>query len=788
MKKLLCVAFAAMLLPAIAWAQFNLSGKIVDSGKRAALVGATISLNSGKLVLANKNGEFVFTNLPAGNYNVKASFVGYQTVEKTLMLNGNQQLELILSPLALSGDEVIIRSTRASEQTGTTYRNLSKAEIEKNNFGQDLPFILNQTPGVVATSDAGAGVGYTGIRIRGSDATRINVTLNGIPFNDPESQGTFFVNLPDFVSSVDNIQVQRGVGTSTNGAGAFGASINMQTTTRRDSAYAELNNSFGSFNTQKNTVNVGTGLINNQFTFDGRLSRIQSDGYIDRASSDLKSYFLSGAWYGKNSLIRANVFSGTEKTYQAWNGVPEAELANNRTYNMFTYDDQTDNYTQDHYQLLYNHRFNDKISLNGAFHYTYGRGYYEEFKEGEEFSKYGLTPITIGGTTIDQTDLIRRRWLDNHFYGLTYNLTYQPKAGLEVVLGGAYNEYDGDHFGEVIWAKYASDSKIRQRYYDNNGFKRDFNLYGKTTYQSGKWSVYTDLQYRRVSHDFVGFDTNLINLEQNVLFDFFNPKAGLTYQLNNNDQLYASIAVANKEPNRDDLVNSSPSSRPLSERLTDWELGYRTKRSDFQFGMNAYFMDYKNQLILTGEINDVGGYTRQNVSDSYRLGLELDGSWKINTKWNWAANLAMSRNKIEHLVTYTDNFDNSTQQANTYNQTNIAFSPGLVASSELAYTPVKSLQIAFISKYVSDQFLDNTSNGNRSLDAFFVNDLRLSHQFKWKSVKHIGLNLLVNNVFNTLYEPNGYTFSYISGGQEITENFYYPQATRNFLLSLNMKF
>jgi len=788
MKKFQTLVLTVMFLPALAWAQFSLSGKIVESAKRMALGGATLSLSNGAAIIADKSGNFSFKNLPAGRYTLKTSFVGFQPLSNEINLSADQQIELVLNPLALSGDEVIIRSTRASDQTATTYRNLTKAEIEKNNFGQDLPFILNQTPGVVATSDAGAGVGYTGIRIRGSDATRINVTLNSIPFNDPESQGTFFVNLPDFISSVDNIQVQRGVGTSTNGAGAFGASINLQTTTRRDSAYAELNNSFGSFNTQKNTVNLGTGLINNQFTFDGRLSRIQSDGYIDRASSDLKSYFLSGAWYGKNSLIRANVFSGTEKTYQAWNGVPESELANNRTYNMFNYDDQTDNYTQDHYQLLYSHRFNDQISVNGAFHYTYGRGYYEELKEGEDFSKYGFEPITIGGTAINQTDLIRRRWLDNHFYGLTYNLTYQPKAGLEVVLGGAYNEYDGDHFGEVIWAQYASQSKIRHRYYDNNGFKRDFNIYGKTTYQLGKFGFYTDLQYRRVSHDFVGFDTSLINLEQNVLFNFFNPKAGLTYQVNNNDQLYASIAVANKEPNRDDLVNSSPSSRPLSERLTDWELGYRTKRSDFQFGMNAYFMDYKNQLILTGEINDVGGYTRQNVADSYRLGLEIDGSWKINTKWNWTANLALSRNRIEHLTTFIDNYDNATQQANTYHQTNIAFSPGFVASSELAYTPVKSLQIALISKYVSDQFLDNTSNSNRSLDAFFVNDLRLSHQFKWESVKHIGLNLLVNNLFNTLYEPNGYTFSYISGGQETTENFYYPQATRNLLVSLNMRF
>ncbi|MEY3678080.1 MAG: hypothetical protein RI924_221 [Bacteroidota bacterium] len=788
MKKLCFFAFLAMFFPAMAWAQFSLSGKLLDGSKQLPLSGASISLNSGKLVVSNKNGDFSFNNLAAGNYTIKASFVGYQMVEKTFTLNGSLQLELVLNPLILSGDEVIIRSTRASEQTGTTYRNLTKAEIEKNNFGQDLPFILNQTPGVVATSDAGAGLGYTGIRIRGSDATRINVTLNGIPFNDPESQGTFFVNLPDFVSSVDNIQVQRGVGTSTNGAGAFGASINLQTTIRRDSAYAELNNSFGSFNTQKNTVNLGTGLINNQFTFDGRLSRIQSDGYIDRASSNLKSYFLSGAWYGKNTLLRANVFSGTEKTYQAWGGVPEAELANNRTYNMFTYDDQTDNYTQDHYQLLYNHRFNDHISLNGAFHYTYGRGYYEEFKEGEEFSKYGLTPISIGGTTINQTDLIRRRWLDNHFYGLTYNLTYQPKAGLEVVLGGAYNEYDGDHFGQVIWAKYASDSKIRHRYYDNNGFKRDFNLYGKTTYQLGKWGVYTDLQYRRVSHDFIGFDTNLINLEQNASFNFFNPKAGLTYQLNNNDQLYASIAVANKEPNRDDLVNSSPSSRPLAERLTDWELGYRVKRSQFQFGLNAYYMDYQNQLILTGEINDVGAYTRQNVSDSYRLGLELDGSWKISKQLNWALNAALSRNKIRNYTNFIDNFDNNTQVATTYRNTNIAFSPDFVAGSEFSYQPVENTEIALLTKYVGRQFLDNTSDSQAQLDAFWVNDLRLSYQFNTKAIKNINLSLLVNNAFNELYETNGFTFSAISNGELSISNAFFPQATSNFLLSLNMRF
>jgi iron complex outermembrane receptor protein len=788
MKKLMCIAFMAMVLPVVAWAQLSIGGKVQDMRNQQVLSGATVLLSNGQSAQTNSEGIFSFRNLPAGNYKLKVSFVGYETFSQNLSASADLKIEVNLKVAALFGDEVVVKSTRASEQTATTYRNLSKAEIQKNNVGQDLPFVLNQTPGVVVSSDAGAGIGYTGIRIRGSDATRINVTLNGIPFNDPESQGTFFVNLPDFVSSADNIQVQRGVGTSTNGAGAFGASINLQTTTRHDTAYAELNTTFGSFNTSKNTINFGSGLINNQFTFDGRLSKISSDGYIDRASSRLKSYFLTGAWYGKNTLIRANVFSGTEKTYQAWNGVPEELLTTNRTFNGFTYEDQTDNYTQDHYQMLYAHRFSSKLSINGALHYTYGRGYYEEYKEDQDFVKYGFSPIVLGATTINQTDLIRRRWLDNDFYGMTYNLTYQPKDGLELTLGGAYNEYNGDHFGEVIWAKYASQSKIRERYYDNNGFKTDFNSYAKLSYQRGLWSYYADLQYRRVSHEFVGFDTNLQNLQQAVLFNFFNPKAGVTYQLNDYDQLYASIAVANKEPNRDDLTNSSPSSRPQSERLIDWELGYRVKRNRFDWTANAYYMQYQNQLILTGEINDVGAYTRQNVPDSYRLGLEIDGKWQINTRWSWTANLAISRNKIKNYTNFIDNFDNNTQVATTYRNTDIAFSPAVVAGSELGFKPLERAEIALLCKYVGRQFLDNTANTKAQLDAFLVNDLRLSYQLKTKAIKNIGMSLLINNLFNEYYETNGFTFSAISGGELSRSNAFFPQATRNFLFSLNMKF
>jgi iron complex outermembrane recepter protein len=423
LKKYVVTAFAAIMLPFLAAAQFSVSGKITDQNSNETLVGASIGLNNALIsTQTNAFGEYAFSNLKKGIYSIRVSYVGYKTLEKKISADQDLKLDFALEKSLLLADEVLVSATRAAENSASTYQNINKADLEKNNLGQDLPFLLNQTPSVVVTSDAGAGIGYTGIRIRGSDPTRINVTVNGIPYNDTESQGIFFVDLPDFASSVDNIQIQRGVGTSTNGAGAFGGSLNIQTTTRRDSAYAELNNTYGSYQTLKNTFSAGTGLINNSFSFDGRLSQIQSDGYIDRSSSKLKSYFLSGAFYGKNSLLRANVFSGNEKTYQSWNGVPEDLLSTNRTFNSFTYDDQTDHYNQDHYQLLYSHSFSPKILVNAALHYTHGKGYYEEYKDDQELSDYGIEPVMIGSEIINTSNLIRRRWLDNDFYGITYSL------------------------------------------------------------------------------------------------------------------------------------------------------------------------------------------------------------------------------------------------------------------------------------------------------------------------------------------------------------------------------
>ncbi|MGQ7853341.1 TonB-dependent receptor [Pedobacter sp. WC2501] len=793
MKNLLFAALVAML-PFFASAQITITGKVTDQNQQA-LPGATVKLRNQKTaVVSDASGNYTITNLGNGKYTIVVSYVGYKSEEKTVDLNQATTLNFTLAQQNFLADEVVVSATRASKNSATTFRNLDKAELAKNNLGQDLPYLLNQTPSVVVSSDGGTGIGYTGMRIRGSDATRINVTLNGIPLNDAESQGSFFINLPDLASSVDNIQIQRGVGTSTNGAGAFGGSLNIQTTTRRDSAYAELNNTYGSYNTWKNTVSVGTGLINNKFTFDGRLSRIKSDGYVDRASSNLKSFFVSGAYYGKKDILRANVFSGTEKTYQAWNGISQEALETDRTHNDFTYDNQTDNYQQDHYQLFYTRNINSQLVANAALHYTYGRGYYEEFVKNDSLKFYKINPVVVGAEQKETSDLVRRLWLDNDFYGVTYSLSYTPKNNLNFVLGGAYNEYKGRHFDEVIWAQFANydgSGSIRHRYNDNDAFKSDFNIFGRANYQIDQFNLFADLQYRRVYYSYFGIDPNGTPAQQNATLDFFNPKAGLTYNFTDKSNVYASVAVGNKEPNRRDFTDSDINSRPKPEHLTDVEAGYRTQFSTISFGINGFAMFYKDQLINTGKLNDVGGQTRQNVPDSYRAGIEFDGKWQILKNLSWATTATLSRNKIKNFEEYIYDEDPKAVNpvvVNNYKNTTIAFSPSIIASSEINYNVLKNASVALLTKYVGKQYLDNTSADSRTLSSFFVNDIRLSYNTSFAAVKNVGLSLLINNVFSTLYESNGGTYPYLLGGELSRTNYYYPQATRNFLLSLNVKF
>jgi iron complex outermembrane receptor protein len=814
MKKLL-MPLALMALPFFAWAQLTISGRITDAADQEPLPGVHVLVqNTYKGSFSLTDGTYSLTGLKPGNYVLEISFVGYEKRIQPVELTESTTLDFALNRATILADEVIVQATRASENSPTTFTNISTEEIRERNFGQDLPFLLNQTPSVVVTSDAGAGVGYTGIRIRGSDPTRINVTINGIPYNDAESQGTFWVNMPDFASSVENIQIQRGVGTSTNGAGAFGASLNIQTNTLKQDAYAEIDNSYGSFNTWRHTVKVGSGLIGGKWSFDGRLSNILSDGYIDRAQSDLGSYFISGGYHGKSTLVKLNVFSGKEVTYQAWYGTPESRIRNDRQgmldyidrnglseadaanllnsgrkYNYYTYDNQVDNYQQDNYQLILSQELNKYWNVNGALHLTRGKGYYEEFRPDNDFADYNLPDLTIGDSVIASTDLIRRRWLDNYFYGFTYSANYTSLGRLSATLGGGWNRYNGKHFGEIIWARFAGNSNIRDRYYENDATKTDFNIFAKANYRfTDQLLAYVDLQYRRVDYSFLGFDTNLNNVQQATELHFFNPKAGLTYQLNNQNNIYLSYSIGNREPTRDDFTQSTPQSRPKHETLRNLEVGYRKGGKNLTWGINYYLMDYKNQLVLTGQINDVGAYSRTNIPKSYRTGIELDITAKLWPNLQWSGNATISSNKIRNYNQFIDNYDQGDQTLLTYSSTDIAFSPKVLAGSTFSYTPIKNLGLHFISKYVGSQYLDNTSSESRKLDAFFVNDVRINYTLQTKLIREVGLNLLVNNIFNDLYEPNGYTYSYIYDARVITENFYYPQAGTNFLASVTLKF
>ena len=683
-------------------------------------------------------------------------------------------------------NEVVVRSTRANQKTGMAFTNVYQKEIRKQNLGQDLPFLLNQLPSVVVSSDAGAGVGYTGIRIRGSDPTRINVTLNGVPYNDAESQGTFWVNMPDFASSVQSIQVQRGVGTSTNGAGAFGASLNINTLGYEQEAFGETNLTYGSFNTIKANVLASTGLLNNHFVVDARLSKLSSDGYIDRASSNLKSFYVSGGYYNKESFVRLNIFSGKELTYQAWEGVPESLLTTNRTYNPYTYHNQVDDYQQDNYQLIASLKLGKNWTFNPIVHYTKGRGFYEQFRADDKLASYKLPDVVIGGETIKRTDLVRRKWLDNDFYGFTYSLDYQSQKKFSANIGGAWNKYDGDHFGEVIWTKFASTPSNQYRWYESNSIKTDFNIFGKVFYQfTDKFNLFGDLQYRTVGYDLKGTADKLQTITQTSTYHFFNPKFGLNYQLSTAASVYGSYAVGNKEPNRTDFIDNTKA--PLAEHLEDIEAGYRWANQKLSFDANFYYMNYRNQLVLTGQVNGVGEAIRVNVPKSYRAGIELSAGWKFASKWRVNANATFSQNKINNFTETIVNYDGDPDKINQFKKSDISFSPNVIAGGQLTFAPVKNLEFSWLPKYVGKQFMDNTSSENRKLNAFFVNDLRANYTISPKIVKEITFSLLVNNVFNELYESNGYTYSYVSDKQVVTENFYYPQAGTNFLLAVRVR-
>ncbi len=683
-----------------------------------------------------------------------------------------------------------INSVRATDNIPIAKTTLNKQAITKKNIGYDLPFILNHTPSVQVNSYAGNGIGYTGIIIRGTDASRINITINGIPFNDPESQGTFLVNLPDFASSANSIQIQRGIGSSTNGSGAFGGSININTNDLDTNQYITASNSIGSYQSVKNTLTANSGLLKKHFIFSGRLSNISSNGYMERSNSRLQSFFTSAAYVDKEQSLRINIFSAKEKTHAAWFGINQATLDTNRTYNPAgtektgePYDNETDNYRQTHYQLFYNRKINDYVKMNLGLFLIKGKGYFEQYKKMQALADYGLPAYSDGTVLVDSTDLVRRPWLDNQFYGSTFSVEYNKK-NTNIITGGIWNSYDGKHFGEIINAAVSAAVPKNYKWYDVAADKKEFSIFTKWTQKlNTHWQTYLDVQFRKVSYTIHGFEKNPLLLTEKK-YSFFNPKAGITYA-EKNWKIYLSYAKATKEPNRDDF-EANMNETPHPETLHDFEMGFEGKTKKYNWGVNLYYMLYKDQLVLTGKVNDVYAYTRSNISNSYRAGIELQAGMSINKWLKVNANTTFSLNKIKDFTEYIDNYDNNTQEIKKYSSSDISYSPSVIGSAEITITPIKYVELSLMSKYVGKQFLDNTSNDERRLKDYFTEDLKLSFSKPIKKEKTLDLFIQVNNIFSKKYVSNGWTISYISGGEVATENYYFPMALINVMAGFSI--
>tara|TARA_B110000116_G_scaffold272344_1_gene296754 strand:+ start:1140 stop:3326 length:2187 start_codon:yes stop_codon:yes gene_type:complete len=712
-------------------------------------------------------------------------------------INAQQKVSDSLYGQLISLEEISVSGLRASGEIPITFSEVTAKELSTRNLGQDLPILLNFLPSVVTTSDAGSGIGYTGIRIRGIDATRVNVTINGIPYNDAESQGTFWVNLPDLTSSIESIQLQRGVGTSTNGSSAFGASINILTDGISEKRFTKISKSFGSFGSQKTTVKHSTGIINDHFEFSGRYSKIKSDGYIDRASSDLKSYFFQGVYTNKNTLLKAIIFGGSEITYQSWYGVDKSILKSNRTYNsageiydsnlnlLGYYDNQVDDYKQDHYQFHWNEKISSKINFSLGVNYTYGRGFYEEYNNNQTLESLQLNQINIGSITVNKTDNITQKWLDNNYYVGTFSLQYYSD-NTDIVIGGSYGKYIGDHYGNLIWAKFSSNALPNHKFYKNQGKKNDATVYWKINQDvNDRLSIFGDVQYRKIKYDIEGVVNGPKRISVNDTFSFFNPKIGLNYKANNSRLFYISYAKAHREPNRTDYENGTPK----SEKLDDYEAGIRIKKSKIQSQVNLYYMNYKDQLVLTGQIDQVGSPIRKNIGNSYRFGLELESFIEINSKFSWSPNFSLSKNKNKNFSFKLDG------EIKNLGETNISYSPSLVAGNSIVFSPNSFFSLGILSKYVGEQFMGNIDSNLSKLDSYFINDFRVNYSViskKW--FKEIQLSLLVNNVLNKKYTSNGYFYTYDdtwSNPQAIKTiegASYYPQAGINFLIGTNINF
>ena len=785
MKKI--IFFLFLFVNVFANAQkFTVLGKIVDKNQEA-LTGATILVKETKQgTSSDLNGEFR-VSLKQGNYTLVVSYVGYKTVEQKISLSESQELTIVMSSDENVLDEVLVSAVRANSDIPVTYSNLSKKEISKRNLGQDIPVLLNYLPSVISSSDAGAGVGYTYLNVRGSNSERINVTINGIPYNDAESHGTFWVNLGDFASSIENLQLQRGVGTSTNGSGAFGASLNILTDAVSEKAGGEISNSFGSFGTRKHTVKFTTGKLQDtergrSVEVSGRLSNIYSDGYVDRAFADLKSYFLQGSYTDENTLIKAVVFGGTERTYQAWFGLDPQQLEEDRRQNPYTYDNEVDDYGQNHYQLHWNEKLNNNWSTNVGLNYTKGSGFFEQFKDGEDAADFN-------NLIADGSDVIVRRWLDNDFYVVNFNANYKDEK-LNIISGISYSNYTGDHFGEVIWGSdLAAGTNIRDQYYFSDATKTDFSVFSKATYRiNEKVSAYLDLQGRFVNYQTEGITSDINPIDVDASFSFFNPKAGFIYRIADENSLYISYARANREANRNDFENgvSTP------EALDDIEFGWRYKSDNLTLNTNLYYMNYQNQLVLTGAIDGVGAPIRATSGKSYRLGLEIEADITISKQFSIRSNAGLSTNKNKDFTAPIDG--NLVNLGNTP----LSFSPNVIVGNMFIYQPTDHFQISFLSKYVGEQFMSNLNSRVSRLDvldSYFTSDINFVYEIETKKVfDAIVISGIINNIFNTEFVDRGYYYTFddtwTNPGTTTTVDGagYYPQATANFLVGVTLKF
>ncbi len=809
MKRLYLLTLSLVLF-LFAQAQINIDG-FVKSESNESLPAANIIIKGTSFgTNTDDTGYFKLSDIKLAECQLQVSYLGYET--QNIFIDKDTSIAIFLKAKRYLTEDVIVRATRAAKNTPIAFTNIDAKEIENQNLAQDIPFLLSLSPSTVVSSDAGAGIGYTSISIRGSDAKRINVTIDGIPINDPESHSVYWVNMPDLASSIDNIQIQRGVGTSTNGAGAFGASINILSDTPDKNAYAVFNTTAGSFGTLKNNVRMGTGLIKDKFSIDTRLSRIVSNGFIDRASSNLQSFMLTAEYRTDRTIIKSKILAGKEKTYQAWMGVPKVRLENDtagmqryldhwlytqdeyenminsdsRTYNFYTYDNQTDNYNQNHFYLIMSHQFSQVLSGNINLHYTKGKGYYESYKDSKKFSDYNLSDVIIGGDTLTRTDLIQQKWLDNDFYGLIFSLNYE-KNKMSLTFGGAANNYDGNHFGKIIWSQYASNGSIDKNWYENKGLKTDMNVYSKLNYQLfPKLNLFVDIQYRHIKYSVNGIHDDLWDISMDKTYDFINPKFGFSLDVSKNMKYFLSLSSSNREPSRRNYIDAINGNLAKPERLVDFELGGTYLKHKTQLSANIYYMDYHDQLVLTGEINNVGDAILSNVNKSYRMGLELVAAFKLSDKFLVRFNAGFSKNKIENFIEYVDDWDTGEQIVNELGETDLAFSPSINTAGVITFTPLPNFSIDITGQYVGRQFIDNTSDIIRSLNPYFVNNIGLNYKIENSFFDAMELKLKINNVFNVNYETNAWVYRYYYQNDYYTMDGYFPQAGTNFLLGLTI--